>query len=279
MLWVKRKAVYFIRVGAKGGQRNKWYKSSHHHQTHTQTALEQEALWKKCLPVFLLPSIMSYSMDNSFCQFGSPLCPCALSLLTGRGEWGETVPWGSARAGQQELKHWCVFNTVWVSQPRHSTIEAVRKKINPISLHTSKNMSRYPFRAPLVSGRLRVLFPLTGLSAGRVFQRRALRGSSAPWLLASAWKVSDGTRDLKTDIQAKVQAYTLITKLMHSFSATLNKPRWLSVNQIQGPLDSWLHVASAIQVFLAHSPFLKFALSHQLQEVQGIIHCNALVLL
>lgn len=117
-------------MGDKGEQKNKWCQSSHHQDSHPKS------LGTTSIPEKMPPSFTAEHYVVEYGQFllpvWSPICLCALSLLTGHGEQGKTVPWGWERAGQQELKHWCVINTLWVSQPSCSTTEAARKKINPI---------------------------------------------------------------------------------------------------------------------------------------------------
>ena len=70
------------------------------------------------------------------------LCPlptsCAppASLLVGWGEKKER-PCLSVSPAQQELKHPCVINTVYSTNPKHSPTLATMEKINPIPAKTS----------------------------------------------------------------------------------------------------------------------------------------------
>lgn len=46
------------------------------------------------------------------------------SLFTGRAAWDETS------FAQQQPKHWCIINTVFTTNPKHSTMPATLKKTN-----------------------------------------------------------------------------------------------------------------------------------------------------
>ena len=53
-------------------------------------------------------------------------------------------PWHCVRTAQQWLKHPCVINTVFSTNPKHSPIQATMKKINPIPAKTSTCVYTFP---------------------------------------------------------------------------------------------------------------------------------------
>lgn len=80
--------------------------------------------------ILFFPSFYLWSVVNS------PGCaaPGFLNGLSLLSSWQNRVGTRklqcSASTAQQQRKHWCAINTVLVTNPKHSTIQAAMKKIN-----------------------------------------------------------------------------------------------------------------------------------------------------
>lgn len=94
-------------------------------------------------PQLLLMSLMSHSTEYHFGQVSwlcplSTVCVSLASLLGGQHKKQRTLD--TASSGQQQLKNGCVLNTVFTKHLKHSTIQAILKKINWILAKTSTSL-------------------------------------------------------------------------------------------------------------------------------------------
>jgi len=91
---------------------------------------------------YLEPSLPSFIDEHGATWYGTflqsawgmvlyPLSNlCAPGLLTGRAAQEAEMPLALCSAAQRQLKHQCVINIILILNPKHSTILAIRKKIN-----------------------------------------------------------------------------------------------------------------------------------------------------
>ena len=78
--------------------------------------------------------LVSWGQPSQLCPLPAPCAPPASSLVG----WCEEQkrPWLCVSAAQQQLKHPCVINIIFILNPKHSTIPVSRKKINFIPAKT-----------------------------------------------------------------------------------------------------------------------------------------------
>ena len=106
-----------------------------------------------CKFLFTFKNLLNFK--NPLGQLGSAvpavsppnsLCPPPASSLVG---WGEKQknPWLCVSPAQQQLKHPCVINTVFSTNPKHSPIQATVKKINSIPAKTGIQSTKQIIKA------------------------------------------------------------------------------------------------------------------------------------
>jgi len=96
------------------------------------------------LPLAFVAEYDVICMEYPFDQLGSavpavspPNFLCTPSLLTGRVVQEAKRPWCRASTVQRWVKHHCVVNTVFTTNPKHSTLQMTMKKIHSVQAQTS----------------------------------------------------------------------------------------------------------------------------------------------
>lgn len=121
---------------------------------HVLMTWEDKYLHSKCPRLLLLSPVLHAEHDtvwygrknNILCPFGigCPSCaPPACSLVG----WSERQKssWLCVSATQQQLKHPCAINTLFITNSKHKTIQVPRKKNNSIPAKISASPLDYKY--------------------------------------------------------------------------------------------------------------------------------------
>lgn len=128
--------------------------------------------WSWC---YVIRSIPLVSWDQLYCF--SAYCATSTSSLAGQCETQKSL-WLCVSSAQQQLKHQFV-NTVFITNPRHSTTQASRKKISFILTHirTPLNIRKHFFTVQMTERWHRIARRGCGVSPSiEIFKNHLDRG-------------------------------------------------------------------------------------------------------
>lgn len=113
---------------------------AHHPLTDAQPVPRQQQPSQPTPPSVLSFSMTPHSLGHTFGQLTSAI-PVLFSrvhpqVLAGRAAPGAETSSALCSSALQQLTHWCAINTVFILNPKHSTMTTTKKKINSVLTET-----------------------------------------------------------------------------------------------------------------------------------------------